>query len=179
MNNKRIKTTVLIATIAIACEASFAQCLFPSTPRDQPPPPPRYYPQYPQYHQPPPPPDYGYGQGWRGGPDYREDRGGRRREEPRRNESHRSGKWSTVANLAPGGSAKEVSFSGRSECKIEITGGSVGFRTVVVRRGGGKKSITINQSLAKGQSVTIPIDRSVTGIRISDTGSGSYRVVVK
>lgn len=189
---KNIKNVAMIAMIAIAGEAALAQCIFPSARQE--PPSYAYQPQYAQYQyarpQPPPPPPpahgygrgrgYGhdYGRGWNDGPEYRHDRGGRM-DDHRRDEPRRGGKWSTAANLSSGGGAKEVSFSGRSECKIEVTGGKVGFNTVVVRRGGRKQSITISQTLERGQSVSIPIDGSVTGIRISDTGKGTYRVVVK
>lgn len=203
---RNIKTVAMIATIAIVGEAAFAQCLFPAA-RQEPPPyayqrqpaqyqyaqpaqyqyaPTQY--QYAQPPPPPPPPAYGYGRGdghghdhghgWHDGHERHDDRGGRM-DDRRRDEPRRGGKWSTAANLSSGGGAKEVSFSGRSECKIEVTGGSVGFNTVVVRRGGRKQSVTIGQTLGKGQSVSIPIDSSVTGIRISDTGRGTYRVVVK
>ena len=190
------KTNIGITSAAVAALVaglSFAQGPFPQPgngrpqppPARQQPPPPRQpgRPQpppsrqpdrrQPDRRQPPPPhqpdrgqPGFGYYDDGRGAP-------------PQREPERRVGKWTVAANLSSGGEAKEVSFSGRRECRIEVTGGQVGFRTVVVRRGGVKQSITVNQSLPKGEIVTIPIDGSATGIRISDTGRGTYRVLVR
>lgn len=79
-----------------------------------------------------------------------------------------------------GGSAKEFSFpAGQRHCRIEVVDGSVGFNTIVVRRGGAKQSIRISATYQRGQSFNVPIDGQATGLRISDTGRGRYRVIVK
>ncbi len=79
-----------------------------------------------------------------------------------------------------GGAAKEYAFStGHRRCTIHVTDGTVGFRTIVVRRGGAKQSITINATYQRGQSFDVPIDGNATGLRISDTGRGRYRVEVR
>ncbi len=79
-----------------------------------------------------------------------------------------------------GGGAKEFPFAaGHRRCTITVTDGSVGFRTVVVRRGGAKQSVTVNQTFPRGQSFDVPIDDRATGLRISDTGRGRYRVSVR
>ena len=57
--------------------------------------------------------------------------------------------------------------------------GSVGFKTVVIRNGGAKRSQTINATFQRGQSFDVHIDRDSTGLRISDTGRGRYRVSVR
>ena len=163
----------MVAVVAAVAGLVSAQGWYPA-PQQQaypPPPPPPSGPWQPQPSpQPawgyPPSPDYGY--------QYPAP------EPPGRTSHHgRHGKWRIVATLSAGGSAKEVSLSGFSECMLEVTGGQVGFRTVVVRRGGAKQSITVNRSLPSGQSVSIPIDRSATGLRISDTGRGTYRVLAR
>ena len=79
-----------------------------------------------------------------------------------------------------GGGAKEYSFApGHSRCTITILDGSVGFNTIVIRAGGAKRSQTISATFQRGQSFDVPIDRNSTGLRISDTGRGRYRVSVR
>ena len=83
-------------------------------------------------------------------------------------------------DFSAGGGAKEYSFpAGHHRCTIEILDGSVGFNTIVVRRGGAKQSITISAKYQRGQSFNVPIDAQATGLRISDTGRGRYRVIVR
>lgn len=133
----------------------------------QPPsPPPQYYGQ-PQYYgrpQPPPPQYYGDGRHHDG----HHDRHGRAQGSPR------SGEFSA------GGSAKEFAFGpGCRRCTITVLDGSVGFRTIAVRSGSARNPVTINATFQRGQSFDVPIDSSSTGLRISDTGRGRYRVNVK
>lgn len=143
---------------------------------DYPPPPPRrdaygyrrdpYYDEY-EY-------DRGYRDGRRADERDRRHHDDRRRHDDRHSGSGRSGEFSA------GGSAKEFSFpSGCRHCTIEVVDGSVGFRTIVVRRGGAKQSVTINATYQRGQRFDVPIDGQATGLRISDTGRGRYRVVVR
>ena len=132
------------------------------------------------YPPPPPPGNYDYRRGRDPyyddyGRGYRDDRHDRhhddRRHDDRRRGSGRSGEFSA------GGSAKEFSIpTGCRYCTIEVVDGSVGFRTIVVRRGGAKQSVTINATFQRGQRFDVPIDGQTTGIRISDTGRGRYRV---
>ncbi len=83
-------------------------------------------------------------------------------------------------DFSAGGGAKEYSFpAGHRRCTIEILDGTVGFNTIVVRRGGAKQSITISARYQRGQSFDVPIDAQATGLRISDTGRGRYRVIVR
>ena len=96
----------------------------------------------------------------------------------RRHDNHPSP--SRPGDFTAGGGAKEFPFSpGHRRCTIEVVDGSVGFRTIVVRRGGAKQSVTINATLQRGQTLDVPIDAQATGLRISDTGRGRYRVIVR
>lgn len=90
------------------------------------------------------------------------------------------GRWQNVGELSAG-SAKEVSFggSGYSECKIEVIEGSVSFNSVVIRRGGQKQQVKVVTRFNAGQSFSVPIDGAATGLRISESGRGRYRVLVK
>ena len=129
----------------------------------------RYYDDY--YGSPPPPDSYGYG------PRVRHDRDRWDDDRRHRDDRHRS---AAPGEFSAGGSAKEYAFpAGQRRCTIEIVDGSVGFRTIVVRRGGAKQSVTINATYQRGQSFDVPIDGNATGIRISDTGRGRYRVSVR
>ena len=111
---------------------------------------------------------------WRYGRRDRDDRDRRRHDRDRHHDSARPGEFSA------GGNAKEYAFgTGHHRCTIEVLDGSVGFRTIVVRRGGNKQPHTFNTTLRKGQTLDVPIDRDATGLRISDTGRGRYRVSVR
>ena len=133
----------------------------------------------------PPPPPHRDAHGYRRDPYYDDyDRGyrdGRRADDRdrRHHNDHRPGP-ARPGEFSAGGSAKEYSFpAGYRRCTIEVVDGSVGFRTIVVRRGGAKESVTINGTFQRGQRFDVPIDSNATGLRISDTGRGRYRVVVK
>ena len=118
-----------------------------------------------------------YDRGYRDGRyDRRDD--DRDRDRDRHDRHHRDTPRS--GEFTAGGGAKEFPFpAGQRRCKIEIIDGSVGFNTIVVRRGGAKQSIRISASYQRGQSFDVPIDAKATGIRISDNGRGRYRVIVK
>lgn len=93
-------------------------------------------------------------------------------------------KWVTVAELTPTpGNAKEVAVNKFcSFIQFSVEEGSVGFVTFWIREPNGVKSqITVNQSFAKGQKYSLPIDnpRMISGLRISDNGNGRYKVWVK
>ena len=119
----------------------------------------RYY-----YDDRPPPPRYDYR--YRDDRDYRDDR--------RHHDAPREGEFQA------GGGAKEYTFApGHTRCTITIIDGSVGFNTIVIRAGGAKRSQTISATFQRGQSFNVPIDRNSTGLRISDTGRGRYRVSVR
>ena len=109
---------------------------------------------------PPPPPRYDYR--------YRDDRDDRHHHDRPQ-----------AGEFQAGGGAKEYAFApGRTRCVITILDGSVGFNTIVIRSGGAKRSQTISARFQRGQSFDVPIDRNSTGLRISDTGRGRYRVSV-
>ena len=122
--------------------------------------------------------DDGYERGYR---DARRDERGRRRDErDDRDGKRHSGHADRPGEFSAGGNAKEYAFgAGHRRCTITVTEGSVGFRTIVVRSGGAKKPHAFNTTLQKGQSLDVPIDRDATGLRISDTGRGRYRVTVR
>ena len=124
----------------------------------------RYY-----YDDRPPPPRYD--DRYRDDRSYRDDR---RHHDRHQQDRPQSGEFQA------GGGAKEYSFApGHSRCTITILDGSVGFNTIVIRSGGAKRSQTISAKFQRGQSFDVPIDRNSTGLRISDTGRGRYRVSVR
>lgn len=108
--------------------------------------------------------------------DDRRDRGDDRDDHSRRPEAPKG--W-RQAGSASAGNASEFSFSGASQCYIEVTSGSVSINTVVVRRGGQKQSVRVVTKFNQGQRFYVPVDGSVSGIRVSTGGKGTYRVYVK
>ena len=125
------------------------------------PPPSRYDNRY-YYDDRPPPPRYD--------DRYRDDR---------HHDRHQHGR-TPAGEFQAGGGAKEYAFpAGQSRCTITVIDGSVGFNTIVIRAGGAKRSQTISATFQRGQSFEVPIDRNSTGLRISDTGRGRYRVSVR
>lgn len=105
---------------------------------------------------------------------------GRRYSDRRDHDRHHGASAVSPGDFSAGGGAKEFPFSpGHHRCTITVTDGAVGFNTIVVRRGSDKKSITIGATYQRGQSFDVPIDGNATGIRISDTGRGRYRVSVR
>ena len=128
--------------------------------------------------RPPPPPRYDYRY-----PDDRDYRDDRYRDDRRRDDRHHHDRrQSSPASreFQASGTAKEFAFpAGNSRCTITVVDGSVGFKTVVIRNGGAKRSQTINATFQRGQSFDVHIDRDSTGLRISDTGRGRYRVSVR
>ncbi len=132
--------------------------------------------------RPPPPPSYG-GRYHRDDRDYRDYRDGRYyRDDRHRDDRHhhdRRHSSPTSREFQASGTAKEFAFpAGNSRCTITVVDGSVGFKTVVIRNGGAKRSQTINATFQRGQSFDVHIDPNSTGLRISDTGRGRYRVSV-
>ena len=92
-----------------------------------------------------------------------------------------AGDWHTVARLQTGGGAKEVSavFDNAETVQIECTDGQINIQTLWVRNGGQKREIRVARTLTRGQKVEFPLNGSITGFRISDSGSGSYKIHVK
>ncbi len=132
--------------------------------------------------RPPPPPRYDnrYYRDDRDYRDYRDDR--YYRDDRHRDDRHHDRRQGspTSQEFQASGSAKEFAFpAGNSRCTITVVDGSVGFKTVVIRNGGAKRSQTINATFQRGQSFDVHIDRDSTGLRISDTGRGRYRVSVR
>ena len=131
------------------------------------PPPPRYDNRY-YYDDRPPPPRYD--DRYRDDRYYRDDRHHDRRQHGAPG----------AGEFQAGGGAKEYPFpAGHTRCVITVLDGSVGFNTIVIRAGGAKRSQTIGATFQRGQSFEVPIDRNSTGLRISDTGRGRYRVAVR
>ena len=131
------------------------------------PPPPRYDNRY-YYDDRPPPPRYD--------DRYRDDRYYR---DDRHHDRRQHGAPS-AGEFQAGGGAKESPFpAGHTRCVITVLDGAVGFNTIVIRAGGAKRSQTIGATFQRGQSFDVPIDRNSTGLRISDTGRGRYRVSVR
>ena len=145
------------------------------------------------YYGQPPPPQYGrhyyddrYYYDDRPPPPRYDDRyrDGRYRDDRHRDDRHphdrRQHDRPQAGEFQAGGGAKEYAFpAGCTRCTITVLDGSVGFNTIVVRAGGAKRSQTIGATFQRGQSFDVPIDRNSTGLRISDTGRGRYRVSVR
>ena len=134
--------------------------------------------------RPPPPPRYDnrYYRDDRDYRDYRDYRDDRYRDDRRRDDRRHDRRQSSPASreFQASGTAKEFAFpADNSRCTITVVDGSVGFKTVVIRNGGAKRSQTINATFQRGQSFDVHIDRDSTGLRISDTGRGRYRVSVR
>lgn len=90
--------------------------------------------------------------------------------------------WTTIATLVAGGDAKEVVVNRSVRMvQIECTQGIVIVNTVVVREGAGKNPITVARRFNAGESQDLDLGqaRMVTGLRISDSGRGQYRINVK
>ena len=134
------------------------------------------------YGQPPPPPRRYYRDD-RYDDDYRHDNRRHYRDDDRHyrdDDRRQKNNRPETGEFQAGGGAKEYSFSaGHYRCTITILDGSVGFNTIVIRAGGNKRSQTIGAKFQRGQSFDVPIDRDSTGLRISDTGRGRYRVSVR
>ncbi len=92
-----------------------------------------------------------------------------------------AGDWHTVARLQTGGGAKEISavYDNAETVQIECTDGQINVQTLWVRNGGQKREIRVARTLARGQKVEFPLNGSITGFRISDSGNGSYKIHVK
>lgn len=146
-----------------------------------------------QQPPPPPPPQYsgGYQSGWQGGPpppppsgywapqqsEYpappRDDHG------HKHHKHHSSGQYRQIGEFSSNG-VREVSIGGgKTSAYIEFTSGITSINTIVVRRGGNKQSIPVTQRFYEGQRYQVPIDGTVTGLRISSSGNGRYRVFAK
>ncbi len=90
--------------------------------------------------------------------------------------------WRQVARITvQRGNAREIRTQQRaSRLLIECSDGSVIVNTVVVREGGRKHTYTIGQRLHKGDRREISFgSMNVTGIRISEDGRGTYRLLLK
>ena len=93
-----------------------------------------------------------------------------------------AGSWETVAQLSPGGDAKEVraNIDAADAVAIECTDGSIIVNTLWVRSGGSKRQIRVARRFNKGERAEFSLGGgSITGFRISDGGRGSYRILVK
>ena len=98
----------------------------------------------------------------------------------------KSSRWHKIASLSANGKdAQEVAIpSDRpsiSVIRIVVTEGSVIINTVVVREGAAKDIHTLGKRLNKDEEIKIELDgkKHVSGLRISDDGKGSYKVMVR
>ena len=92
--------------------------------------------------------------------------------------------WPKVADLQADGKkeAKEISVDKKTEkIRIKCTDGSVIINTVVVREGAAKDVHTLGKRLNKDEEIKIDLGskKHVDGLRISDDGRGSYKVMVR
>lgn len=92
--------------------------------------------------------------------------------------------WVKLAVLTPTpGNAKEVAINKVcSFIQFEVVDGAVGFVTFWIREPNGvKNQVTVNAAFSKGQKYTYEVanPRMITGLRISDNGTGSYKLWVK
>ncbi|MCE9614361.1 MAG: hypothetical protein K8T26_08795 [Lentisphaerae bacterium] len=90
--------------------------------------------------------------------------------------------WHKVADLTTGGDAKEVAVNREvSKVRIVSESGTVVINTVVVRVGAQKTPHTVGARLAEKEDREIELGskQNITGLRISDSGKGTYSVYVK
>lgn len=93
-------------------------------------------------------------------------------------------KYFQVAELTAKGGAHEIKLDKVKEASwlmIHAIEGHVVVNTVVLREGGKKTPITVATSLNKDQKKEVSLGgrKQLTGIRISNTGGGKYRVYLK
>ena len=136
---------------------------------------------------PPPPPGYGYGQYQQWGEEPpepwpywdREDSGHHHRHKHHHRKHGSGGGYSQIGEFSSAG-VREISLGGgKSSAYIEFISGTTSINTIVIRRGGMKQSVTVSTRFTAGQRYQLQIDRSVTGVRISSSGNGRYRVYAK
>lgn len=138
----------------------------------------------------PPPPDYAHGHWgdsgwgrWHGyGDDFQPHRDHDRhgRHDDRHDNRKGKAKYRLVGEFTPPGGGLEVQLGGGcTAAYIEVSSGTVSFNTAVLRRGGQKQSVTISARLEQGQRYDLPVDEAVTGIRISCSGKGRFKVYAR
>lgn len=89
--------------------------------------------------------------------------------------------WVRVAELTAGGEAKEVQVHATArQCRIQCVEGSVAIKTLVVREGADKATITVASKIEAGEQKDIELEREmeITGFRVSDGGQGRYEIYV-
>jgi len=87
--------------------------------------------------------------------------------------------WQVVSDVTAGGGAKELAVNRSIRLvRIECTSGAVIINTVVIREGGVKTPITVARKLNTGEKWEHDLGgaHQVTGLRISDSGKGTYKV---
>ncbi len=87
--------------------------------------------------------------------------------------------WQVVSDVTAGGGAKELVVNRSVQSvQIECTSGTVIINTVVIREGGAKNPITVARKFTVGekQELNLGGTKQVTGLRISDSGRGTYKV---
>ncbi len=93
-------------------------------------------------------------------------------------------KYFQVAELTAKGGANEVKLNKAKEASwlmIHAIEGNVVINTIVLREGAKKTPITVATKLTKDQKKEVSLGgrKSLTGIRISNTGGGKYRIYLK
>jgi len=87
--------------------------------------------------------------------------------------------WKLVSDVTAGGGAKELTVNRSIRLvRLECTSGSVIINTVVIREGAAKNAITVAKKFNAGEKWEHDLGgaHQVTGLRISDGGSGTYKV---
>jgi len=87
--------------------------------------------------------------------------------------------WQVVSDVTAGGGAKELAVNRTIRLiRMECTSGSVIINTVVVREGAAKNPITVARKFNVGEKWEHDLGgaHQVTGLRISDSGKGTYKV---
>ena len=173
----------IIPGLAIVASAAWAGWWSSSSWDDNPPPPPPPPSSGQNYYwrdQPPPPPpqnNYWYDDRRPSRDDWRDDH--HHHKDHDRGKHGHSGKG-LVGEFSADGGAKEVSIGGgRKSVVIEIVSGPVSFNTIVLRRGSQKESVTVARRFNAGEQFSLPVDAAVTGLRISCSGKGRFRVYAR
>lgn len=92
-------------------------------------------------------------------------------------------KWENLGDFTADGQPKEIAIGREiSEIAIDIKEGGVIINTLWVREGADKTEHTVGKRMNKGDPthfIKLGGKRMVTGLRISDSARGRYRISVK
>lgn len=85
-----------------------------------------------------------------------------------------------LGEFSAAGGAKEVSIGGnKTQVSIEFISGTTSINSIVLRSGGRKTPITVVTRFTQGQRYDLNVGRDVTGLRISCSGNGRFRVYAR